>query len=84
VVIAAGWQAGNPGSILSRDGLLYIWMYTPAFSVWFGGDIKLYKNLIYLFMMMMMVMKMVMMMMMMIKMVMMKNMVTIMICLELD
>jgi uncharacterized protein YqkB len=30
VVKAAGWQAGDPGSIFGQRQPLYIWMYTPS------------------------------------------------------
>jgi hypothetical protein len=46
------WPSGQSGGLarrrsrfVSRQGRpLYIWMYTPALRVYFGGDIALYKN----------------------------------------
>jgi hypothetical protein len=51
VVRAADWHAGNQGSNPRQERPLYIWMYTPALRVRFGGDIALYSLhlFIYLF-----------------------------------
>jgi hypothetical protein len=53
IIIGAGiWPCGQSGGLARRRSRfdprqgrpLYIWMYTPAFWVCFGGYIALYKN----------------------------------------